>query len=131
MLACGIAGGHRPPPQFKGVTLIKSHHFTLVGIVLWPAYGILAQSQAERKTISIDRPPIRAIRDPNPSFAAVAVDSEANMLVVSDENLFRVMQYDRRENTPPQARLTEPQRVIGGTNTKFEMACGVYIDPKT
>jgi DNA-binding beta-propeller fold protein YncE len=104
--------------------------FRLV-IIAWLASGILVQGQAERKSVVIDRPPIRAIKDPNPSFAAVAVDSEANMLVVSDENLFRVMQYDRRENTPPQARLTEPKRTIGGTNTKFEMACGVYIDPKT
>ncbi len=103
----------------------------LLGIIVWLAHGILAQGQADRKSISIDRAPVRVIRDPNPSFAAVAVDSDANMLVVSDENLFRVMQYDRRDNTPPQARLTEPKRVIGGTNTKFEMACGVYIDPKT
>jgi len=103
----------------------------LVAIIIWLAHGILLQGQADRKSIVIDRPPVRAIRDPNPSFAAVAVDSDANMLVVSDENLFRVMQYDRRDNTPPQVRLTEPKRMIGGTNTKFEMACGVYIDPKT
>jgi len=61
----------------------------------------------------------------------VAVDSDSNMLVVSDENLFRIMEYDRRDNTPPKARLTEPKRVISGTNTKAEMICGVYIDPKT
>src|SRR5262245_35889359 len=53
------------------------------------------------------------------------------MLVVSDENLFRVMQYDTHDNTPPNARLTEPKRIISGTNTKAEMICGVYIDPKT
>ena len=104
----------------------------LAGIMVWLGHAILAQGQqGERKSISIERPPLRFIKDPNPSFSSVAVDSEANMLVVSDENLFRVMQYDRRDNTPPQARLTEPKRVIAGTNTKFEMACGVYIDPKT
>src|ERR1051326_542643 len=108
---------------FRGVILI--------GILVWLAHGILAPGQADRKTIAIARLPIRVLRYPTPSFAAVAVDSDANMLVVSDENLFRVMQYDRRENTPPQARLTEPKRIIGGTNTKFEMACGVYIYPTT
>jgi DNA-binding beta-propeller fold protein YncE len=41
------------------------------------------------------------------------------------------MEYDRRDNTPPQARLTEPKRSIGGNQTKAEMLCGVYIDPKT
>jgi DNA-binding beta-propeller fold protein YncE len=113
------------------VQLVLAGIAGVAAVTVWLSPGILAQGQAERKTISIDRPPVRAIRDPNPSFAAVAVDSDANMLVVSDENLFRVMQYDRRENTPPKARLTEPKRIIGGTNTKFEMACGVYIDPKT
>src|SRR2546422_6455335 len=29
------------------------------------------------------------------------------------------------------ARLSEPKRIISGTNTKAEMICGVYIDPKT
>ena len=125
--------------RIKEVILIKTFgvgkvwplQLVLVVISVWLAHAILAQGQADRKSIAIDRPPVRVIRDPNPSFAAVAVDSDANMLVVSDENLFRVMQYDRRDNTPPQARFTEPKRVIGGTNTKFEMACGVYIDPKT
>ena len=104
----------------------------LVGIIAWLGHGILVQGQqGERKSISIERPPLRFIKDPNPSFSAVAVNSEANMLVVSDENLFRVMQYDTHDNTPPNAKLTEPKRIIGGTNTKFEMVCGVYIDPKT
>src|ERR1051325_10783773 len=88
-------------------------HLVMVALGVWLAHGILAQGQqGERKSISIERPPLRFIKDPNPSFSSVAVDSEANMLVVSDENLFRVMQYDRRDNTPPQARLTEPKRVI-------------------
>ena len=104
----------------------------LIAIIIWFGHGIFAQGQqGARKSISIERPPLRFIKDPNPSFSAVAVNSDANMLVVSDENLFRVMQYDTRDNTPPNARLTEPKRIIGGTNTKFEMVCGVYIDPKT
>jgi 6-phosphogluconolactonase (cycloisomerase 2 family) len=90
-----------------------------------------AQGQEDRKSVVIERPPLRFIKDPNPSFSAVAVDSDSNMLVVSDENLFRIMEYDRRDNTPPRARLSEPKRVISGTNTKAEMICGVYIDPKT
>ena len=115
----------------------------LAGLIVWQAQGILvhtgeiyaggqaAQDQADRKPVVIERAPLRFIKDPNPSFSAVAVDSDSNTLVVSDENLFRIMEYDRRASTPPQARLTEPKRVISGTNTKAEMICGVYIDPKT
>src|ERR1051325_7101726 len=95
--------------------------------------GLAAQgsNQARSATIVIDRPPVRTIKDPNPSFSAVAVNSDNNMLVVADENLFRILEYDRRDNTPAQARLTEPKRVISGPNTLAEMICGVYIDPKT
>ena len=116
-------------------------------IIVWFAQGILiekaqlssviqagklaAEVHNDPRPVVIDRPPLRFIKDSNPSFSAVAVDSDHNMLVVTDENLFRILEYDRRDNTPPQARLTEPKRIISGTNTKAEMMCGVYIDPKT
>ena len=103
----------------------------LAGFIIWLAQGILAQGQVDRKPVVIERAPLRFIKDPNPSFSAVAVDSDSNMLVVADENMFRIMEYDRRDSTPPRARLTEPRRIISGTNTKAEMICGVYIDPKT
>ena len=95
------------------------------------AAGVSPQSQDDRIPVVIERPPLRFIRDPNPAFSAVAVNSEHNMLVVTDENLFQILEYDSRENTPPQARFTEPRRVISGTNTKAEMMCAVYIDPVT
>jgi 6-phosphogluconolactonase (cycloisomerase 2 family) len=103
----------------------------LGGLILALAAAQAMQSQAERKSVVIERSPARFIKDPNPSFSAVAVDSDSNMLVVSDENMFRIMEYDRRTSTPAQARLTEPKRVISGLNTQAEMICGVYIDPKT
>ena len=95
------------------------------------AAGPAAQSPEDRTPIVIERAPLRFIRDPNPAFSAVAVNSEHNMLVVTDENLFQILEYDSRDNTPPQARFTEPRRVISGTNTKAEMMCAVYIDPVT
>jgi len=118
----------------------------LAGLIVWLTYGILnetpkimdvtyagpaAQGQAGRKSVVIDRAPVRFIKDPNPSFSAIAVNSENNMLVVADENLFQVLEYDRRDSTRAQARFTEPKRVIAGTATRMEMMCGVYIDPKT
>src|SRR5207249_6030787 len=95
------------------------------------ARGQSAQGRNDARSISIDRSPQRVIKDPYPSFSAVAINADENMLVVTDENLFQVLEFDRRDNTPPQARLTEPKRVISGTNTKAEMMCGDYIDPKT
>src|SRR5947207_37529 len=106
------------------------------GLLVWLAYGS-GRAQAaqggsgDRKPIMIDRAPQRVIKDQYPSFSAVAINAEDNMLVVTDENLFQILEYDRRENTPPQARLTEPKRIISGPNTRAEMMCGVYIDPVT
>ena len=106
------------------------------GLVVWLANAMYARGQSaqgrnDARTITIDRSPQRVIKDPYPSFSAVAINADENMLVVTDENLFQILEYDRRDNTPPQARLTEPKRVISGTNTHAEMMCGVYIDAVT
>ena len=88
-----------------------------------------AASADARKTIQIKRAPARVIRDPNSSFSAVAVDVAHNEIVLQDENLAQIMVYDRSENTPPRAALSEPKRIIGGSATKVAMNCGVYVDP--
>ena len=77
-----------------------------------------------------DRAPVRVIRDTHPTYSAVAVDPIRNEIVLQDENLFQILVYDRLANTPPTATLTEPKRVIGGSNTKIEFNCSLYIDPK-
>src|SRR5262245_59344026 len=85
----------------------------LAGLVVWLAQGILfekveisqvtlagqAQRLEDRKPVVFDRAPRRFIKDPNPAFSAVAVNSEHNMLVVTDENLFQILEYDSRANT--------------------------------
>jgi DNA-binding beta-propeller fold protein YncE len=50
---------------------------------------------------------------------------------MAEENNFSIMVYDRMENTPPRAAMSEPKRMIQGENTYLEYACGVYVDPAT
>ena len=124
----------------------RAFHLGLAALVIFLGYGVIpvgqlssglraetltAQNADDRVPIVLERAPKRFIRDPNPAFAAVAVDSSRNMLVVADENLFQILEYDYQENTPPQARFSEPRRIISGTNTRAEMMCSVYIDPET
>ena len=109
-------------------------YIVFAGLIVWLGHSIVTQAQnqaAERKPTVLQRAPLRFIKDPNPSFSGVAVDSDHNMLVVTDENLFQILEYDYHENTPTKARFSEPKRVISGTSTRAEMMCGVYIDPKT
>jgi len=80
---------------------------------------------------SMDREPVRSIRDTYATFSAVAVDLKNNEMVLQDENLFQIMVYDRTANTPPTATMTEPKRIIGGHETKIEFNCGLYVDPES
>src|SRR2546422_1073142 len=92
---------------------------------------IAAAVQIHTRVGNIDKKPLRYIKDPNPAWSSIAVNADNNMVVMTDENLFRVVEYSRLDNTPPKARFTEPKRIISGDQTRMEMLCGAYIDPKT
>jgi DNA-binding beta-propeller fold protein YncE len=77
------------------------------------------------------RKPIRMIKDNYAGFSAVAVDHKNDEVILSDENLFQILVYDRKANTPPQATMTEPKRILGGDKTEIEFQCGLYVDPRT
>jgi hypothetical protein len=79
----------------------------------------------------INRPPVRYLKDPYAAFSSISVNAENDMVIMTDENLFRIVEYSRRDNTPANVPLTEPRRVIGGDQTRTEMMCASYIDPKT
>jgi len=83
----------------------------------------------------VDPGPLRVIRDPYALYSAVAVDMERNEIIASDENILRLMVYDRLANTPPSAAMTEPKRIIGGTSdhpedSVVQYPCGIYVDPQ-
>jgi DNA-binding beta-propeller fold protein YncE len=87
--------------------------------------------QARTRSGQINRAALRYLKDPYAAWSAVAVNAENDMVIAIDENLFRIVEYSRSDNTPPGAPLTVPRRVIGGDDTHTEMMCGAYIDPKT
>jgi DNA-binding beta-propeller fold protein YncE len=96
------------------------------------APAVVATPSAVRSRAgNINRKPLRYIKDPYPAWSSIAVNAEHDMVVMTDENLFRVVEYSRLDNTPPGGSFTEPRRVIGGDKTRMEMLCGAYIDPKT
>src|SRR5207247_277040 len=95
-----------------------------------PAPGAGTAYQARTRAGTINRKPVRYLKDPYPAFSAIAVNAENDMVMVTDENLFRVVEYSRRDNTPATSQITEPRRVIAGPDTKTEMMCGAYIDPQ-
>ena len=83
--------------------------------------------------------PDRVIRDRYPAFSSIALDLARDQIVVTDENLFQVLFYDRTENNGPNEVAT-PQRIIGSPwdesmmkreepRTKIEFQCNLYVDP--
>jgi DNA-binding beta-propeller fold protein YncE len=74
--------------------------------------------------------PGRKIQDKYPAFAAIGVDPERNEVILTDENLFQVLVYERLEHTPASAEASKPKRVLSGDNTLIEFQSGLYIDPK-
>lgn len=81
------------------------------------------------RTAAAKRGPVRVIRDPYAAYSAVAVDPVRNEVILTDENLFSILTYDRLENTPLTASMSEPKRMIRGENTQLEYLCSVYVDP--
>ena len=101
-------------------------------------YAALLQRQGEQAAATAstatrdysDLKPVRWIRDPYAAYSSVAVDPINNEVVMTDENLFQILVYDRTANTPPSATMTEPKRILAGLHTKIEFQCGLYIDPQ-
>ena len=112
--------------------LPNAPHFSLVqGQTPQPERAGLsapATSGEPRETIHIERAPVRVVEDPRSSFSAVAVDMVRNEIVLQDESQEQLAVYDRLDNTPPQAAMTEPKRVIGGPRTTLSLNCGLYVD---
>src|SRR2546425_3951865 len=85
-----------------------------------PAASIPARpSEAVRLEVA-KRRPASTVRDPRNAFASLVVDATRNEVIFAEENNFSVLVYDRLENTPPRAALSEPKRIIQGENTRSE-----------
>lgn len=91
--------------------------------------GAARASDEPRIAVDADRSPARVIRDTDPTYSAIAVDLNSNEVYLQDENLFGYKAFNRLDNTPPAAKFTEPQRVVGGIHTGMEFNCGIYVDP--
>jgi 6-phosphogluconolactonase (cycloisomerase 2 family) len=74
--------------------------------------------------------PGRKIQDKYPAFAAIGIDPERSEVIVTDENLFQVLAYDRLENNPNGVDASKPKRILAGDTTLIEFQSGLYIDPQ-
>ncbi len=88
-----------------------------------------AQTTDPNRAVEVTRPALRTIQDTDSIYTAVAVDTRSNEVFLQDNNKWAIRVFDRLENTPPNARLSEPKRVISGPKTQLQFNSAVYIDP--
>jgi DNA-binding beta-propeller fold protein YncE len=89
-----------------------------------------AQSPDSNRALDVSRSALRTFQDTDSIYTAVAVDTRSNEVFLQDNNKWAIRVFDRLENTPPSARLSEPKRVISGPKTQLQFNSAVYIDPK-
>jgi DNA-binding beta-propeller fold protein YncE len=115
------------------MTLSSPRNKTMVLICLLILGGTSASSQqagASEVSEEGNIAPIRVIWDRYPMYAGVAVDSVNDKVVMTDDNHFGVLLYDR--NVPGSTEeITEYRRKIEGPQTRLSSVCGVALDPAT
>ena len=84
--------------------------------------------QAGASARALNRAPERVIRDEYAGYSAVALDPLRGEIAVQDENLFRILVYDRTAGSRPTRGSTEPKRIIGGNQTKIEYNSAIHVD---
>src|SRR2546427_3100692 len=100
---------------------------------LFSAFGngsVYAGSPQSGETGVITRRPIRTIRDKDPIYSAVAVDTRYDEVILMDNNNWGLRVFNRLDNTPGDAPFTEPKRIISGPETDIQFNNGIYIDPR-
>lgn len=118
--------GEMCQPVSAGSDLIAGLDNLLAAFQETPVYA----AQEAEETTSVTRPPVRNIRDTDPMYSAIAVDTRLNDVLLLDPNLWSIRIFNRLDNTPPSATRTEPKRVIVGPNSNVQYNSGIYVDPK-
>ena len=92
--------------------------------------NVYAASQDTGQTNQPSRLPIRKIRDTDPIYSYVAVDTRRNEVFMQDANTWSIRVFNRLDNTPAEVARTNPKRVIEGPKTNLLFNTCIYIDPQ-
>jgi DNA-binding beta-propeller fold protein YncE len=76
------------------------------------------------------RPPVRTIQDTYPEYTAVALNLQADEVLLQDNNLWSTRIFNRLDDTPAGAEFLRPKRIISGPNTNIQFNNGLYVDPQ-
>ena len=90
---------------------------------------VYAAGQESGQTVELNRQTLRYIRDLDPIYSYVTVDTRRNEVFLQDANTWSIRVFDRLENTPATAARSKERRVIGGPKSDIQFNTCIYIDP--
>jgi DNA-binding beta-propeller fold protein YncE len=106
----------------------------IIGVVLAVMAVTLCSSpyapgprESGSKPSPTDIPAARMIADPYPAFNGIAVDSDNNLVILSDPNRKSLLFYERAR-TNSHGEASAPMRQIIGPQTYIGMVAGVAVD---
>ena len=105
---------------------------TLLALLMATALAVflLPGQPGGRVTGGGDIIPVRSITDPYPVFNGIAVDSDNNIVAMTDGNRKSLLIYDRTAGSADTEEETRPLRQIIGPETNIGFVAGIMIDPK-
>ena len=74
-------------------------------------------------------PQFRTLADTYPTYTSVAVNLDTDEVFLQDNNLWSTRVFNRLENTPFNADMSQPKRIIQGLKSHIQYNNGIYIDP--
>ena len=90
----------------------------------------VASSPASDSQLGGDIVPTRQVFDPFPVFNGIAIDSQSNILVMSDVNRKSLLTYDRSASPTKPSEPTPSLTQIIGPETNLGFVTGVAVDPQ-
>jgi DNA-binding beta-propeller fold protein YncE len=108
--------------------IINARSLILCGIIasaaLWVLYGQEGKSQLGGDII-----PLRQVLDPYPVFNGIAIDTENNLVAMSDVNRKSLLSYARSSDSK-RGEISAPQRQVFGPLTNVGFVAGIVLDPQ-
>ncbi|HXP87463.1 MAG TPA: hypothetical protein VN841_22210 [Bryobacteraceae bacterium] len=99
----------------------------LCGIFAAATLLVLYAQQSALKTAGGDIIPLRQVSDPYPVFNGLAIDSENNLVAMSDVNRKSLLSYARSADSK-RGEITAPRRQIFGPLTNVGFVAGILLD---
>jgi DNA-binding beta-propeller fold protein YncE len=109
--------------------IITARNLIFCGMVATAALWVLYGQERKSKLAGGDIIPLRQVSDPYPVFNGIAIDTENNLVAMSDVNRKSLLSYARSSDSK-RGEITVPQGQVFGPLTNVGFVAGIVLDPQ-